>query len=150
MAKKPVAYHYDDKGYYIGEMERQIDPLESKLAGKDIYLIPGDSTLTKPLKEKEGFKIKWNKETSEWEYEEVEKEKEIEEYVPTEAEKIQSEIAEKKCLLSQSDYKAIKFAEGWISEEEYAPIKAERQAIRDEINALEAQLAEIKATTTES
>ena len=78
------------------------------------------------------------------------REKEIEEYVPTEAEKIQSEIAEKKCLLSQSDYKAIKFAEGWISEEEYAPIKAERQAIRDEINALEAQLAEIKATTTES
>lgn len=42
-------------------------------------------------------------------------------------------------LLQESDYKAIKFAEGWISEEDYAPIKAERQAIRDEINKLEEQ-----------
>ena len=42
-------------------------------------------------------------------------------------------------LLQESDYKAIKYAEGWISEEEYAPIKAERQAIRDEINKLEEQ-----------
>ena len=40
-------------------------------------------------------------------------------------------------LLQESDYKAIKYAEGWISEEDYAPIKAERQAIRDEINKLE-------------
>lgn len=42
-------------------------------------------------------------------------------------------------LLQESDYKAIKYAEGWISEEDYAPIKAERQAIRDEINKLEEQ-----------
>ena len=42
-------------------------------------------------------------------------------------------------LLQESDYKAIKFAEGWISEEDYAPIKAERQTIRDEINKLEEQ-----------
>lgn len=42
--------------------------------------------------------------------------------------------------LARSDYKAIKYAEGWISVEDYAPIKAERQAIRDQINALEAEL----------
>ena len=42
----------------------------------------------------------------------------------------------KKQLLD-TDYKAIKYAEGLISDEEYAPIKAERQRIRDEINALE-------------
>lgn len=41
--------------------------------------------------------------------------------------------------LASTDYKAIKYAEGWLSEEEYAPIKAARQAIRDEINALESQ-----------
>lgn len=39
--------------------------------------------------------------------------------------------------LADTDYKAIKYAEGLISEEEYAPIKAERQQIRDKINELE-------------
>ena len=39
--------------------------------------------------------------------------------------------------LQESDYKAIKYAEGILTEEEYAPIKAERQALRDEINRLE-------------
>ena len=47
-----------------------------------------------------------------------------------------------KTQLQQTDYKAIKYAEGLISEEEYAPIKAERQSIRDQINELEASLAE--------
>lgn len=42
--------------------------------------------------------------------------------------------------LADTDYKAIKYAEGWYTEEEYAPIKAERQAIRDKINELEAEL----------
>ena len=46
-------------------------------------------------------------------------------------------IAELKAQLSETDYKAIKYAEGWLSEEEYAPIKAERQAVRDRINRLE-------------
>ena len=45
-----------------------------------------------------------------------------------------------KLQLQQSDYKAIKYAEGLLTEEEYAPIKAERQAMRDEINRLEAEL----------
>lgn len=52
----------------------------------------------------------------------------------------QSQIEQLKYELQQSDYKAIKFAEGWISAEDYAPIKAERQAKRESINALEAQL----------
>ena len=39
--------------------------------------------------------------------------------------------------LSATDYKAIKFSEGWLGEEEYAPVKAERQFLREEINALE-------------
>jgi hypothetical protein len=42
-----------------------------------------------------------------------------------------------KQALADTDYQAIKFAEGWISDEDYAPIKAERQAIREEINRLE-------------
>lgn len=41
-----------------------------------------------------------------------------------------------KTLLAQSDYKAIKYSEGLISEEEYAPIRKQRQEWRDRINEL--------------
>lgn len=51
----------------------------------------------------------------------------------------QARIEELKQLLAESDYKALKFAEGWFTADEYAYTKAERQAWRDEINALEAQ-----------
>lgn len=52
----------------------------------------------------------------------------------------QAEIAECKAQLTATDYKAIKYAEGLISEDDYAPIKAERQALRDRINELEKKL----------
>lgn len=59
----------------------------------------------------------------------------------TEEQKIKNtKIAELKYKLMQTDYQAIKYAEGQLSEEEYAPIKAQRQAWRDEINVLEQQL----------
>ncbi len=45
-----------------------------------------------------------------------------------------------KAELQKTDYKAIKYAEGWLTDEEYAEIKAERQRIRDEINRLEQEL----------
>lgn len=49
-------------------------------------------------------------------------------------------IAELKGLLKSSDYQAIKYAEGLISEKEYKPIKEQRQAYRDEINELEQEI----------
>lgn len=42
--------------------------------------------------------------------------------------------------LQGTDYQAIKYAEGALSEEEFAPMKAQRQAWRDEINRLENEL----------
>ena len=50
------------------------------------------------------------------------------------------EIREALEALRASDYKAIKYAEGLITAEEYEPIKAERQSLRDRINELEAML----------
>ena len=50
------------------------------------------------------------------------------------------EIQQLKKQLSDTDYKAIKFAEGQISESEYSAIRAERQGYRDRINELEALL----------
>lgn len=56
----------------------------------------------------------------------------------TEEQKIKNtKIAELKYKLAQTDYQALKYAEGQLSEEEYAPIKAQRQEWRDEINLLE-------------
>ena len=54
---------------------------------------------------------------------------------------LQNRINILKLNLANTDYQAIKYAEGLISEIDYAPIKAQRQVWRDEINALEAELA---------
>ena len=53
------------------------------------------------------------------------------------------EIENLKQQLEDTDYKAIKYAEGELSEEEYAPIKEERKLWRARINELEIQIAEM-------
>lgn len=50
------------------------------------------------------------------------------------------EIIDLKQKLAETDYQAIKYAEGQIGEEEYRPIREQRQAWRDKINELEAEL----------
>lgn len=42
--------------------------------------------------------------------------------------------------LAETDYKAIKYAEGWITEAEYAPIRAMREDIREQIRRLEGEV----------
>lgn len=49
-------------------------------------------------------------------------------------------ILQLKKMLAETDYKAIKFMEGEITEEDYASIKAQRQTWRSEINELEKTL----------
>ena len=56
---------------------------------------------------------------------------------------INEEINGNKQLLSQTDYQCLKFSEGEMSEEEYAPTRAFRAQLRDDINRLEAELREI-------
>lgn len=46
--------------------------------------------------------------------------------------------------LKLTDYKAIKFAEGLISDEEYQPIKEQREEWRRQINEYEALLPDAK------
>ena len=57
------------------------------------------------------------------------------------AQDVQGEINSFKQLLTQSDYKALKHADGVISDEEYAEALAEREGFRARINELEAELA---------
>ena len=56
---------------------------------------------------------------------------------------IRWQIINLKKQLSETDYKAIKYAEGILSEEEYAEDKAKRAEWRAEINRLEAELQEL-------
>lgn len=63
---------------------------------------------------------------------------EIRVYVPyTEKELAEIEIRELKAKLASTDYKAIKYAEGVLSAEEYADTKAQREEWRERINELE-------------
>lgn len=55
---------------------------------------------------------------------------------------ILGEICALKSLLTDTDYQAIKHSEGVISDEDYAPIKAQRAAWRARINELQGELDE--------
>ena len=52
--------------------------------------------------------------------------------------KIELEFLKKQ--LEDTDYKAIKHSEGLISEDDYAPIKEQRQIWRDRINEIEIEM----------
>ena len=53
-------------------------------------------------------------------------------------------IFEIKGKLAQTDYQAIKFAEGEMTAEEYAPIKAQRKEWREQINAFQKELRKMR------
>lgn len=61
----------------------------------------------------------------------------VEEIKVDETAKINRQIFELKQKLTQTDYKAIKYSEGLLTDKEYAEVKAQRQVWRDEINRLE-------------
>ena len=53
---------------------------------------------------------------------------------------INKQIQELKQKLSDTDYKAIKYSEGWITEKDYAEVKQQRENWRSAINKLEEEL----------
>jgi hypothetical protein len=55
-----LLYHYDKESkVYLGMSEATKDPLESKLRGKDVFLIPAHSTEVPPPVPPEGFLAVW-------------------------------------------------------------------------------------------
>lgn len=84
------AYRFNpDTLIFEGEQERQIDPVASRKAGKNIYLMPANCTEIKPLVNKEGFDIIFV--DGKWDYKEQEKKEEPsqpEPYEPTIEDKI--------------------------------------------------------------
>ena len=94
-----IAYRYDNNGLYIVTIPCQLDPRATKEAGKDIYLIPANSTTIEPPKAKEGYNIVWN--GKEWEYVEIPK-------PPTPPEPTPEEIIKQKIAQLDSQYNSDK------------------------------------------
>lgn len=95
-----IAYQYDSETKkYIGEIERQIDPLESQVQGIDVWLMPANSTDIVPPEAKDGYDIVFN--GTGWEYKETPKEPEL--YKPT-VEELQAHIRSiRNYLLNDTD-----------------------------------------------
>lgn len=66
-----------------------------------------------------------------------------------EQKKLYLQVRERKRKLDATDYKALKHADGAYTEEEYAPIKADRARWRAEINQIEESLHEPTLTDEE-
>lgn len=138
-----IAYQYDSETKkYIGEIERQIDPLESLAQGADVWLMPANSTDVVPPEAKDGYDIVFN--GTDWEYKEIPKEPEPEPYEPTELEKKQQELWEAESKLRDLDYIGVKIATGRATIEEYADEIAEMSRLADKVNQLRAEIKELE------
>lgn len=130
------AYLYDEKTKeFISEVNAQIDPLETKKKGENVYLLPANATFKEPMQAKEGFKIVFNGKG--WEYQEIKVE--VEE-IPEEKELTNEDISQ----MRQGEYmrrtdpltlrKLRKQAlNDWTSEDEKEYIY-QMQKISEEIN----------------
>ena len=121
------AYMFDDAGYFVGESIAQIDPLETKAEGREIFIMPANSTEIMPPPEKDGFKRKWN--GSEWIYEEIPTEKE-EQREKTQEEKENEIRAIRNFYLFDTD-KFLSVPDFPITEEEKGKYREYRQYLRD-------------------
>lgn len=150
-----LAYKYDGNGIYSGEVNCQLDPLESEKAGYEVYLTPANATRKEPLEAKEGFDVKYVNDSDSWEYVEKKQDPEPTPYVPTEKEQLQNELFEYENKLRKLDYIGIKIATGRAKKADYADeialmseYAAKVDELREQIAALEAE-EEVDETTAE-
>lgn len=55
------AYRYNAETFeFLGETLTQLDPLESKMVGEEVYLLPSNCTFEEPFEKREGFVNVWN------------------------------------------------------------------------------------------
>ena len=120
-----IAYGYDDNGYYTGEKNCQIDPLESKRQGQEIWLLPAHATWDKPLEEKEGYRVKFV--DGVWTYEEIPQPEPAPE--PTQEEKEEQVRATRDAYLQHYDFTQLPDAP--FTAEEKATYAEYRQYLRD-------------------
>lgn len=120
-----IAYGYDDNGYYTGEKTCQLDPLESRQQGKEIWLLPANATWDEPLPEKEGYRVKFV--DGAWIYEEIPQPEPAPE--PTQEEKEEQVRAVRDAYLQHYDFTQLPDAP--FTAEEKATYAEYRQYLRD-------------------
>lgn len=135
-----IAYKFDGNKYYIGTANCQVDPLETKLKGETVYLLPANCTWVEPLADKEGFKVKFNVDEQKWEYEEILPEPEPQPYVPSEKERLQQELWDAENQLKEMDYIGTKIATGRATIEEYADKIALMSELAEQVSNLREQI----------
>lgn len=141
-----TVYRYDCNNKYVGTQVCQIDPLETRDAGHDVYLMPANCTEVVPPEPKDGFDIVFDGEK--WNYVEIEQVKtEVPTaYEPTKLDLLYQELCEIDQWFAAHEYIGTKIATGRGTREEYAneiaemTNKAERKnELREQIAALENQ-----------
>ena len=60
-----TVYIYNENNEYVGESVTMLDPEETKIQGRDVWMMPPNSTMTPP-EIREGFVPVWNGEA--WDY----------------------------------------------------------------------------------
>lgn len=129
---------------YSYSFEAQIDPLETELAGHDVYCgLPVNGTYSEPLKPKKGYEVIWSDKKENWINKKIEND-EPEPYEPTELEKAYEELWKAKKTLSDTDYRTLKYVDGLYTEEEYAPYKEERAQLRQAVRDAQAKVDELE------
>ena len=84
-----IIYNFDEEGYFTGKSKANIDPLETKIKKKDIYLLPRNATFTKTPKPQENRRIKWDKNNQKWIYEDIKVPEKPKEEAESESDKIE-------------------------------------------------------------
>lgn len=116
------AYLYNQEKIFTEEVDCPIDPLESELQGREIYIQPAESTLIAPPPPQEDCDIVYNEEDDAWDYKEKKKEEEEEPqpYVMTELDKLNERLYKIENEFQSLDYIGIKIATCRATVEEYA------------------------------
>lgn len=128
------AYRFNpDTLIFEGEQERQIDPVASRKAGENVYLMPANCTEVKmTLAIKEGFDIIF--EAGKWSYKEQEKKEEAKEPEPYEP------TTEDKIAVLDSQYEQDKkILQGYYFDFMIAGDTAGMDSIKEELTALATQ-----------
>lgn len=127
------AYRFNpDTLIYEGEQERQIDPVATRKAGENVYLMPANCTEVKPPTVKEGFDIVFV--DGKWSYKEQEKKEEAKEPEPYEP------TTEDKIAVLDSQYEQDKkILQGYYLDFMIAGDTAGMDSIKEELTALATQ-----------
>lgn len=137
-----IVYRYDEKNKYVGPQTCQIDPLETRAAGHDVYMMPANCTEIAPPDPKDGFDIVFD--GAEWIYVKQPEPETPEPYEPTELDLLRQELLGIEQWFAKHEYIGTKIATGRGTREEYAAEISEMSQKAKRVDELRAQIAALE------